>query len=117
MKHYPKLKKYISLFPPEVRNDRAVSAQSLAEVQKASAEREEIRTWIREEMERGELPAEPENTVGVQDRTRTPKWPSTSENSKVKSGKLKATSTEDPEQEDEFFGEDFDEEEDGDDSS
>lgn len=109
MKHYPKLKKYLSLFPSEVRKDGGVPAQLQAEVQKAGAEREEIRTWIREEMERGELPAEPENTVRAQegnDRTRTPKWPSKGESSKVKSGGSKATSTKDQEQEDEFFGED-----------
>jgi len=58
-------------------------------------------------MERGELPTEPENTVGAQegnDRTRRPKWPSKSEDSKVKAGKSRAISTEDQEQ-DEFFGE------------
>ncbi|KAJ7935379.1 hypothetical protein B0H13DRAFT_1590760 [Mycena leptocephala] len=51
--HYPKTKKYISLFPPELRK---------GETQEPSVDpgREEVRTWIRSQMESGELSAEPE---------------------------------------------------------
>ncbi|KAI0076403.1 hypothetical protein K474DRAFT_1267698 [Panus rudis PR-1116 ss-1] len=71
--HYPRTKKYISLFPPEVRqatkNDSKgkdkegrpeEEEQTKEEKAKTDAQREEIRTWIREQMEKGQLSNEPE---------------------------------------------------------
>ncbi|CDO76748.1 hypothetical protein BN946_scf184813.g18 [Trametes cinnabarina] len=67
--HYPKTKKYISLFPPEVRQAKK-GEQSAAEVARAAKEakersethrqREEIRSWIRAQMDSGDLSWEPE---------------------------------------------------------
>lgn len=101
-KHYPKLKKYISLFPPEVRNGDAVS-QSKA--QNTNAEREEIRIWIRDRMENGELPSEPELTLSshrVNELTQPASWP---RDEGTKSFEQKGTA-ESGIEEDEFFGED-----------
>lgn len=82
--HYPKTKKYISLFPPEVRSGKEVSDPSEAE--KTNAEREEVRSWIREQMEKGDLEMEPELHLDSQGAARvgektqrsipTPDWDS-----------------------------------------
>ncbi|KAL0072608.1 18S rRNA maturation protein [Marasmius tenuissimus] len=56
--HYPKTKKYISLFPPEARHGQ--EQPKAAPSATTDAEREEIRHWIRQQMEKGDLPAEPE---------------------------------------------------------
>ncbi|KAJ8076748.1 18S rRNA maturation protein [Marasmius tenuissimus] len=56
--HYPKTKKYISLFPPEARHGQ--EQPKAAPSATTDAEREEIRHWIRQQMEEGDLPAEPE---------------------------------------------------------
>ncbi|KAI0343605.1 hypothetical protein BDW22DRAFT_1476361 [Trametopsis cervina] len=66
--HYPKLKKYISLFPPELRqhtedgSDAEKGKEKEYEVETAATDeqREEIRKDIRSRMEQGELSAEPE---------------------------------------------------------
>ncbi|CAA7260511.1 unnamed protein product [Cyclocybe aegerita] len=65
--HYPKMKKYISLLPPEVRKGRGdeteaapTSTAPAADAAKTNAEREEVRRWVREQMAEGNLPAEPE---------------------------------------------------------
>ncbi|KAI0686284.1 hypothetical protein BC835DRAFT_1288400 [Cytidiella melzeri] len=79
--HYPKLKKYISLFPPEVRqphDDHAASdpkGKSKEEEKDASDkaatdhQREEIRQQIREQMKNGELSLEPEKEEHHHSRT------------------------------------------------
>ncbi|KAL6305118.1 hypothetical protein BKA93DRAFT_731783 [Sparassis latifolia] len=62
--HYPKMKKYISLFPPEVRVQGAPTTEgTMKENQSATetdAQREEVRASMRAQMERGELSWEPE---------------------------------------------------------
>ncbi|KAI0629524.1 hypothetical protein C8Q77DRAFT_1140736 [Trametes polyzona] len=62
--HYPKTKKYISLFPPEVRQAKGQSAAETARQAKEKSDtdkqREEIRTWMREQMDGGALSWEPE---------------------------------------------------------
>ncbi|KAG1716216.1 hypothetical protein ID866_956 [Astraeus odoratus] len=65
--HYPKMKKYISLFPPEVRN----SDTTPAPIQTKEDERYNIRKLIRLRMERGELSLEPENEMEKPDRDRS----------------------------------------------
>jgi hypothetical protein len=80
MQHYPKTKKYISLFPPEVRKGEKPSAASLAEAKKTNADREKVRAWIREQMKDGQLPTEPEyeilsNSKAKATKTQSQKWP------------------------------------------
>ncbi|KAH9846492.1 hypothetical protein C2E23DRAFT_575250 [Lenzites betulinus] len=61
--HYPKTKKYISLFPPEVRQAGAgaeASAIAAKEASETDKQREEIRTWMREQMDAGAFSWEPE---------------------------------------------------------
>jgi rRNA-processing protein Efg1 len=69
-KNYPKTKKYISLFPPEVRNDSAAIASDHGNGGTAT-EREEVRNTIRERMKKGELNTEPE--IHIQDTKSKPK--------------------------------------------
>ena len=78
VQHYPKTKKYISLFPPEVRKGEKPSAASLAEAKKTNADREEVRAWIREQMKQGQLPTEPEHETlskAKTGKTQSQKWP------------------------------------------
>ncbi|KAF9450113.1 hypothetical protein P691DRAFT_726683 [Macrolepiota fuliginosa MF-IS2] len=58
--HYPKLKKYISLFPPEVRQDESGSGIAEEDAAKTAQAREEVRGWVRSCMEEGKFPKEPE---------------------------------------------------------
>ncbi|PPQ93819.1 hypothetical protein CVT25_013528 [Psilocybe cyanescens] len=105
--HYPKSKKYISLFPPEVRKGESVSAASPAETKKTDEDRAEVRRWIEEQMEQGDLPREPELELASQHGTgksRAQKWP---QGETVHTAP--ATSKETEEQKDDFFGEDDDE--------
>lgn len=60
--HYPKTRKYISLFPPSARGT-SDSLVDEAEQAKTDTEREELRTDIRHRMEEGKLPGEPEKTL------------------------------------------------------
>jgi hypothetical protein len=53
--HFPKTKKYISLFPPEVREGKEAPDNK---------ERDDVRAWIREKMDKGEIPAEPDLVGG-----------------------------------------------------
>ncbi|KAK7436523.1 18S rRNA maturation protein [Stygiomarasmius scandens] len=59
--YYPKTKKYISLFPPELRHkDDTEQAESQSETSSSNAECDEIKNWIREQMTKGHLPMEAE---------------------------------------------------------
>ncbi|KAI0752801.1 hypothetical protein C8Q80DRAFT_1097781 [Daedaleopsis nitida] len=61
--HYPKAKKYISLFPPEVRQGERVGKEKAEEEEETSEtnrQREEVREWVREQMETGAFSSEPE---------------------------------------------------------
>ncbi|TFK50743.1 hypothetical protein OE88DRAFT_1735504 [Heliocybe sulcata] len=58
--HYPKLQKYISLFPPEVRHGEAPPPELEQEKAKTDARRAELRVLIRKQMEDGLLSREPE---------------------------------------------------------
>ncbi|KAK7057776.1 hypothetical protein R3P38DRAFT_2842975 [Favolaschia claudopus] len=101
--HYPKMKKYISLFPPELRN---------GETQEPALDsgREEIRAWIRSQMQSSELPSEPElhldwkKDSGVADA----KWGGEKKASKKSQPTKESEPQEDPE--DEFFEDDDGEE-------
>ncbi|KAJ7478608.1 hypothetical protein B0H11DRAFT_1279280 [Mycena galericulata] len=105
--HYPKTKKYISLFPPELRKGEAQEPS-------ADAGRDEVRTWIRSRMDNGELSAEPELHLDSRGGGGTVDWGG---EKKKRSGATTDSVLEaqydDPE--DAFFG-DEDEEESSDDS-
>lgn len=74
MQHYPKLKKYISLFPPELRSEphahpdpyphtyfRSEEPATESNTEKdTDAQREEVRAWVRERMADEQMSAEPE---------------------------------------------------------
>ena len=73
MKHYPRTKKYISLFPPEVRKGEVDTSST--DGRKTIEEREKVREWIREQMTKGELPLEPESNLDSHSRTvKTRTW-------------------------------------------
>ncbi|RXW25569.1 hypothetical protein EST38_g255 [Candolleomyces aberdarensis] len=113
--HYPKTKKYISLFPPEVRS----GASSASAPDKTSQEREEIQTWIRECMMKKELPAEPELQLDAD--ARHDKKPKASQNFQSQNQKPKtkdvSSKPADDINEDEFFGNDDDSSEESDNSA
>ncbi|EAU91805.1 hypothetical protein CC1G_04573 [Coprinopsis cinerea okayama7 len=105
--HYPKTKKYISLFPPEVRKGEVTEA-SKTDAEKTNREREEIRQWIRDSMEKKELPSEPETQLGSgpgrpQASTQFPSKKSS--NPVTKSG-VQSSKPGDDIEDDEFFGND-----------
>lgn len=105
--HYPKTKKYISLFPPELRKGEA-------EEPSADAGRDEVRTWIRSQMDNGELSVEPELHLDSRGGGGTADWGG---EKKMRSGaKADAVLNADAgDPEDAFFGEE-DEDESSDDS-
>ena len=122
--HYPKTKKYISLFPPEVRQAKA--GQSAAEAAREAKEksdtdkqREEIRAWMRKQMDAGELSWEPEVELEKAERKAAPASKATSsmetqsarptKEEKKSKAKPKAAGIAD----DDFLGGDDDEDEDG----
>lgn len=107
MQHYPKTKKYISLFPPDVRKGEVVSAASEAEKKKTDEERAEVRKWIQEQMEQGDLPGEPEielNSHHGVGKSRAQKWPQ-----RDNAPAALATSKEEVEEQDDFFADDDEE--------
>ena len=55
--HYPKLRKYVALFPPET--DREATGENAGPAE-TDAAREEVRTLIRGKMENGEISRVPE---------------------------------------------------------
>ncbi|THG99237.1 hypothetical protein EW026_g3063 [Hermanssonia centrifuga] len=119
--HYPKLKKYISLFPPEVRrqqpeeeDDGSSEKESRKQtVEETDAQREEIRKMVRGRMESGELSLEPEledQSARAAKRATDDSIGRSSEAAAGTKGKKGTVVAE----KDEFFGEDSGEDEDGD---
>ncbi|KAJ8697119.1 18S rRNA maturation protein [Pleurotus ostreatus] len=104
--HYPKTKKYVSLFPPEVRQGEAAIPSSAS----TEAAREELRSWIRDCMSNGEIPPDPEMSLEEKGTTRhkQPSAKPTKTDPAPKSQRREPT----PEEVDPFFGEDGDEEDD-----
>ncbi|KAI0048586.1 hypothetical protein FA95DRAFT_1571765 [Auriscalpium vulgare] len=70
--NYPKLEKYISLFPPDIRKgddghvDPVQPPSSAQGLSATDAKREEVREWVRTRMMRGELSARPETLERVE---------------------------------------------------
>ncbi|KAH7928720.1 hypothetical protein BV22DRAFT_1030482 [Leucogyrophana mollusca] len=127
--HFPKSKKYISLFPPEARKVEANSSDPGPSTSNTKLDdndqRNQLRAWIREQMDGGELSGEPEIELGKTDggvTANATKATSREKKAKTKSmdgadvsGKKKNTSTtaKKPEKPmdvagDEFFGNDSD---------
>ncbi|KAJ3753975.1 hypothetical protein EV360DRAFT_52510 [Lentinula raphanica] len=91
--HYPKTKKYISLFPPDIQHNTEIELPSV----KTDQEREEVKKWIREQMASQVLPTEPENVERSQSDTSQAHWVK-----KVKKNDGKRVEEED-EEHDDFF--------------
>jgi hypothetical protein len=68
--HYPKTKKYLSLFPPDARQKSSESNPTLSKANAAQTDvlRDEVRQWIRERMKKGELHLEPELHLDAKER-------------------------------------------------
>ncbi|KAJ7647886.1 hypothetical protein FB45DRAFT_894681 [Roridomyces roridus] len=110
--HYPKTKKYISLFPPELRNGEAEEPVS-------DAGRDEVRAWVVSQMESGDLSAEPELHMDEPKDGSGAGAVSWGDRQQQKQKKKKKNQNEEPhdveepgepEQEDAFFGDDDDDE-------
>ncbi|KAI0327928.1 hypothetical protein GY45DRAFT_1327000 [Cubamyces sp. BRFM 1775] len=125
--HYPKTKKYISLFPPEVRQAKA--GQSAADAAREAKEksdtdkqREEIRAWMRKQMDAGELSWEPEVELEKAERKAARASKATPsmdmQTTALAKGKKESQSKSKPKTtglaDDDFFGGDDDEDEDED---
>uniref|UniRef100_D8QAC0 rRNA-processing protein EFG1 n=1 Tax=Schizophyllum commune (strain H4-8 / FGSC 9210) TaxID=578458 RepID=D8QAC0_SCHCM len=114
--HYPKLKKYISLYPPQKSDDAA--PQPPVDTSETDAARAELRDSVRQRMQAGELPAEPEVDIDSRPRVTEKRDASKTAPSKSKVAKGKTASAQPSFQtaaEDEFFGNDSDGEDDDDD--
>nr|GAT58382.1 predicted protein [Mycena chlorophos] len=94
--HYPKMKKYISLFPPELRSGETPQPS-------LDAGREEVRKWVREQMASGDLPAEPE--LHLDSRGGGAEWEAVSQPKKKKQ-EAAAMELDEDEEQDEFFDDD-----------
>ncbi|KAJ7033443.1 hypothetical protein C8F04DRAFT_1002906 [Mycena alexandri] len=103
--HYPKTKKYISLFPPELRK---------GETQEPSldAGREEVRAWVRSQMDGGEISAEPELHLDSRGGGGGADWggDEKKKKKKTKKGDEETRPEEDDQPEDAFFGDDDEDE-------
>ncbi|KAG1866974.1 hypothetical protein C8R48DRAFT_703829 [Suillus tomentosus] len=99
--HYPKTKKYISLFPPERRQIDIVSTTSDDNDQRIT-----VRALIRDQMQRGEISRQPENELegGRQPVTYTPGHSRNGEGSRRKVNETSLASHRATK--DDFFGED-----------
>ncbi|KAF8161369.1 hypothetical protein B0H34DRAFT_653570 [Crassisporium funariophilum] len=103
--HFPKSKKYISLFPPEVRKgaEAVTSTDPTSDSQKTITDREEVREWILEQMTKGELFAEPE--LNLDTRSSVSKQRTWTKDEVSHTTKAEAAPVDDLKQ-DAFFGED-----------
>ncbi|KAF7782763.1 hypothetical protein Agabi119p4_2139 [Agaricus bisporus var. burnettii] len=108
--HYPKLKKYISLFPPEIRKGEQPSTASAKDAAETAQGREEVRSWVRSCMEKGELSGEPER-YEASIKSKRKDFDSSNMSSKTKPHRIQEESKKAIE-EDDFFGNDDDDDKD-----
>ncbi|KAI6125530.1 hypothetical protein EV401DRAFT_1938261 [Pisolithus croceorrhizus] len=111
--HYPPAKKYISLFPPEVRKS---SVSPTTVTLEDDDERSKIRKLIRLKMEQGELSLEPDNeydhpAASRSSRLRHDRDHGVNVTSRVEGPSQKVLRGSEDVSADEFFGDDNDEEE------
>ncbi|KAI0253761.1 hypothetical protein BJV78DRAFT_1300072 [Lactifluus subvellereus] len=110
--NYPKLEKYISLFPPEVRHTEGAAAtlHSAPDSSATDMKRENFREWVRGKMRAGEMSGEPETLEHGQSipMGTTGHWESSvDKNDKSAGGKEKGRARQNIEALDDFFeGED-----------
>ncbi|TFK25708.1 hypothetical protein FA15DRAFT_559879, partial [Coprinopsis marcescibilis] len=102
--HYPKTKKYVSLFPPEVREGVASETFS-ADAEKTNKAREEVREWVRGCMEKNELSVEPEHQL-LPGQSRA-KAPATSQYSVALETNTKGQKGSEPSLDDDIGADDF----------
>ncbi|KAI0669545.1 hypothetical protein C8Q78DRAFT_185091 [Trametes maxima] len=131
--HYPKTKKYISLFPPEVRHGEGTVQGKVGKVREVEdaeekpethRQREEVRAWIREQMAAGALSSEPEVELEKAERKIARSTPvmGAKEESKGTKGNRREVAEKKPAKKggvagDDFFGADDGEDDSGDEES
>ena len=107
--NYPKLEKYISLFPPEVRTTEgvAIPVHSAESSSVTDEKREKLREWVRTQMRVGEMSNEPETLEHGQSSSRQSnagRWEGSIDKDRRGTGKGEWTKTkQDLEVQDEFF--------------
>ncbi|KAF5365926.1 hypothetical protein D9758_006685 [Tetrapyrgos nigripes] len=102
--HYPKTKKYISLFPPDVRHkDDTPHSEPISKTSSTDREREDIRNWIRERMTKGDLPLEAETEKESSRQKPSPKAQYPEKPTKQKKSKGEEIQPSRQEEEDDFF--------------
>jgi len=112
IQHYPKSQKYISLFPPEVRQGDTSSTPATDKAAKTAQTREEIRSWVRLCMEKGELLMVPDihQPPELKLKTKQKEWRDVVDVKKPDKTKAKSKFVLEGEgdaiEQDEFFGED-----------
>ena len=112
LQNYPKLEKYISLFPPEVRHTEGAAAplHSAPDSSATDTKRENLREWVRGKMRGGEMSGEPETLEHRQSipMGTTGHWDSSvDKNDKNPRGKEEGSARQNMEALDDFFeGED-----------
>ncbi|KAG7449881.1 uncharacterized protein BT62DRAFT_1002193 [Guyanagaster necrorhizus] len=96
--HYPKLKKYISLFPPEIRHPE--TQRNSTNSSETNTQRQQIKDQIRQQMLDAELPLEPELHLSTDTNLPTKKRI-------AKRGEITSSApVANTEQDDDFFGDD-----------
>lgn len=72
--NYPRLEKYISLFPPDARQTEGAAAplHSVGSSSATDNKRETLREWVRGQMRAGEMAGEPETLERKQHAQRSP---------------------------------------------
>ncbi|KAH8980757.1 hypothetical protein EDB86DRAFT_511463 [Lactarius hatsudake] len=72
--NYPRLEKYISLFPPDVRQTEGAAApvHSVGSSSATDDKREALREWVRGQMRAGEMASEPETLERKQSAQQSP---------------------------------------------
>jgi hypothetical protein len=109
--NYPKLERYISLFPPEVRStdDAAAPVHPGASSNATDEKRQKLRNWVREQMRAGEMSNEPETLEHRQSvqKDRGRNWESLSyKDKKGAGGEEEAKPKQRTDRPDDFFEED-----------
>ncbi|KAK0212322.1 hypothetical protein DFS33DRAFT_1280672 [Desarmillaria ectypa] len=102
--HYPKTKKYISLFPPEIRHPE--TQPNSTDSSETDAQRQQFKDQIRQQMLDGELPLEPELHLSADTNIPTKKRI-------AKLSKPTSAPVTNAEQDDDFFGDDDDDDDEG----
>ncbi|OJA14144.1 hypothetical protein AZE42_06726 [Rhizopogon vesiculosus] len=106
--HYPKTKKYISLFPPETRETQVDPISTTSD---DNDQRLKVRALIRDQMEHGEISKQPETELEGGSRTAhyTPGHSRKAQGESVRKDAHTSSSAHHVTERDDFFGEDYSE--------